>query len=234
MQFTSLHPLRRIAIGAVAVLAGTTVLAACSSSGSESGKSTSPSATGTHSSTASPAADTISGTVGNLVFVDAWVRQPARPEVAAGYLTIKNNGAEDDKLVKATADVATKVVPMDEVVKNGVGTMTDIPELVVPAHGSFVLSPGHAHLMLYTTGRTLKPGDQVKLTLTFEHAGTVTLTLPVRPRSASDVPMTHMTGGMSASTTGGMSGMPGMGSSSSSPGMASMTNMSEGASGPTG
>lgn len=204
MQSTSHHPYRRLALTGAAVIAGAALLAACSSSGSDDkpARSTSPASTASQS----PAAG--SGTVGELTFADGWVRQPANPEMAAAYLTIKNNGAADDQLVSVTSDVTTKVVPMDEVTKNGVGGMVDMPKLVVPSKGSFVLSPGHAHLMLYITkGTTLAPGDQVKLTLTFTHNGSVTLTLPVKPRSATDQPMTHMTnmsGMASTSPTGPM------------------------------
>jgi copper(I)-binding protein len=53
---------------------------------------------------------------------------------------------------------------------------------VIPAHGRLVLSVGHGHVMIENVFGTLKPGDNVNMTLTFEKAGTININAPVRRR----------------------------------------------------
>ena len=57
--------------------------------------------------------------------------------------------------------------------------MTALPHVVVPAHGVFRFAEGHAHLMLQNPDEKLRQGDTVRMTITFAHAGTVRLVLPV-------------------------------------------------------
>jgi copper(I)-binding protein len=49
----------------------------------------------------------------------------------------------------------------------------------VPAGGETMLQRGGLHVMMMGLTRPLNQGDQIELTLTFEKAGDVTLTLPV-------------------------------------------------------
>jgi copper(I)-binding protein len=58
--------------------------------------------------------------------------------------------------------------------------MTDMMQVSIPAHGTVRFEPDHAHLMLEHPS-ALKAGDHVTMTLTFRHAGPVTVTLPVLP-----------------------------------------------------
>jgi copper(I)-binding protein len=117
---------------------------------------------------------------GSLVVTGGYIPAPASPDVAAAYLTITNNGDIADRLEKVTSSVTKMVMAMTETDTGGVGSMTDLPDVTIPAHGSMQFVPGHAHLMLEKP-EPLEAGDQVALTLTFAHAGTVQLTLPVIP-----------------------------------------------------
>ena len=51
--------------------------------------------------------------------------------------------------------------------------------LEIPAHGAVKLAPGGSHLMFLGLKHPLAKGDTVKATLTFEHAGQITVDLPV-------------------------------------------------------
>lgn len=187
------------AIVAVGVLTAA-VLASCSSSGHSGGnaRQSMPS-----TSLSSPGPALASTALGALIITGGYVPQPASPDVAAAYLTITNNGATADRLVKVTSSVTSTVMPMNENDSNGVGSMTDLTSITIPAHGSMQFTPDHAHFMLEKP-KPLEAGDEVTLTLTFAHAGTVDVTLPV-------VPLGEAPAGSSATPiTGSMSGMPGM------------------------
>jgi hypothetical protein len=56
-------------------------------------------------------------------------------------------------------------------------------ELRIPAHGQALLVPGHDHLMLEQTRQVFRVGQSVLVTLRFEKAGSITLSVPVVPLS---------------------------------------------------
>ncbi len=111
--------------------------------------------------------------LGALKIIDPWSRAtPAGAKVAAGYLVIKNEGAEPDRLISATAEVAGNVGIHEMATTNGVMTMRPVSGgLVIPAHGEVALKPGSYHLMLEDLKQPLKEGDSFKGALTFEKAG---------------------------------------------------------------
>ncbi|TQN43738.1 copper(I)-binding protein [Blastococcus colisei] len=181
-MFSRSHPiLSRLTLAAAFALIGP--IAGCGSGPPVGAPSTSspPSAT---TAPAGGAIEHVQATLGELSAGDGYVREPASPSVAAAYLTIVNNGDTDDRLIFVTSDVAAMVMPMTETSEDGVGTMTDLDEVVVPAHDAFRFRSGAAHLMLEPLKTAPAAGDTVTLTLTFERAGAVDIVLPVEPINA--------------------------------------------------
>ena len=117
---------------------------------------------------------------GDLTIENAWTRAtPKGSQVGAGYLTIRNDGAANDKLTGVTVDFAA--AQMHEMkMDKGVMQMRELTAgLEIPAHKSVTLAPGGTHLMFVGLKHPLTKGETVKATLTFEHAGQVTVELPV-------------------------------------------------------
>lgn len=112
--------------------------------------------------------------IGAIEIIHPWSRAtPGGAKVAAGYLVIKNDGAEPDRLVGATVEVAGSAVAHEMATTNGVMTMRPVTGgIVIPAHGEVALKPGSYHLMLEDLKQPLKEGESFKGTLTFEKAGT--------------------------------------------------------------
>jgi copper(I)-binding protein len=173
-------------VGFVALLVLGAGLAACSCGSRLAG--------GTSSTVSSTAADTAHASIGDLTLTGGYIPQPASPDVAAAYITITNNGTKPDTITKVTTSVTTNVMAMTETSSGGVGSMTDLPAVTIPAHRSVAFTPGHAHLMLQNPTQTLKKGDTVNMTITFATAGTVTLILPVVPVTGPAVSTGNMTG----------------------------------------
>lgn len=99
---------------------------------------------------------------------------------SAAYMVIRNTTSAADRLVKAQTDAA-KTVEIHTTVKEGdVMKMQPVAGVDIPANGQAKLEPGGFHVMLIGVMRDLKPGDKIKLTLTFEKAGEVQLDAPVR------------------------------------------------------
>jgi copper(I)-binding protein len=119
---------------------------------------------------------------GDLVITQAWSRAtPGGAKIAGGYLTIENKGGAPDRLIGGTGDVASKVEVHEMATKDGVMTMRPLDKGLVIEPGKTVkLAPGGYHLMLMDLKGPLKQGDKVPITLEFEKAGKVNLSLDVQ------------------------------------------------------
>src|SRR6266853_6341184 len=118
---------------------------------------------------------------GDLVITQAWSRAtPGGAKVAGGYLTIENKGSTPDRLIGGSADVADKVQVHEMATNNGVMTMRPLDKGLVIEPGKTVkLAPGGYHLMMLELKGALKQGDKLPVTLEFEKAGKVNLSLEV-------------------------------------------------------
>lgn len=113
---------------------------------------------------------------GNLEIVHPWSRAtPGGAKVAAGYVLIKNDGAQPDRLVSATGEIAGRTEIHEMAVDaSGVMTMRPLADgIEIPAGGEAELKPGGFHIMFLDLKRGVKEGERFKGTLTFETAGAV-------------------------------------------------------------
>src|SRR5882757_8140711 len=119
---------------------------------------------------------------GDLVITQAWSRAtPGGAKVAGGYLTIENKGTAADRLIGGSVDVAARVEVHEMAMNNGVMTMRQLDSGLAIEPGKTVkLAPGGYHLMMLDIKSPLKQGDKVPVTLEFEKAGKVTLSLDVQ------------------------------------------------------
>ena len=83
-------------------------------------------------------------------------------------MTLANVGTEDLKLVSIESDAFDKVEVHEMVVVDGLMTMREVANMVVPANGQVQMQPGGKHLMLIGPQQHLKNGQKVDLTLIFE------------------------------------------------------------------
>jgi copper(I)-binding protein len=118
---------------------------------------------------------------GDITIDKAWARAtPKGADIGAGYLVVHNNGAAPDTLTGGAADFAN--VEIHEMkVENGVMKMAPLTSgLNIPAHGAIRLAPGGYHLMFTHLTKPLVKGEAVTATLTFAHAGPVTVQFPIQ------------------------------------------------------
>ena len=113
---------------------------------------------------------------GQITIGHPWSRAtPAGAKVAAGYLTLKNEGSEPDRLVGASAAIAGKG-EIHEMKVDAAGVMTMRPVeggVALPPGAEVALEPGGFHLMFMDLKAPAVQGQKFKGTLTFEKAGTV-------------------------------------------------------------
>jgi periplasmic copper chaperone A len=126
-----------------------------------------------------------------------WSRAtPAGASTGAVYLTVTNKSHDADRLLGASSDVADKSQIHEMKVVNGIMEMREVSGgLRVPAGGSIELKPGSYHVMLIGLKKPFKAGETIPLTLDFEKAGKISITVPIRAMGAGhdDMPgMGHM------------------------------------------
>jgi hypothetical protein len=122
-----------------------------------------------------------------IAVVDPWARAtPKGAKVGAAYMELRATAGAGDRLVSASVApaVAGAVELHNHIMDGGVARMRRVEAIDVPAGGGVALKPGGYHVMLMDLKAPLSAGDTVRLTLTFEKAGTVTVDAPVRPMGA--------------------------------------------------
>ncbi|MCW1918464.1 copper uptake system-associated protein [Rhodobacter sp. KR11] len=99
----------------------------------------------------------------------------------AAYFQVTNHAQADDRLISASSpDVGMVMIMTNSADENGVMKMTDLPDgIVLPGEASHDLAPGGDHVMLMQPKHPVKDGETISVTLVFEHAGAVTVTIPV-------------------------------------------------------
>jgi len=109
---------------------------------------------------------------------------PPGAKSGGAFFVVENAGKTPDKLIRAASPVAGAVELHQMAMDGGIMTMRAMTAMDVPAAGKLELSPGGYHVMLLDLKQPLKVGDKVPLTLTFEKAGSVDITVVVEPMGA--------------------------------------------------
>jgi periplasmic copper chaperone A len=119
--------------------------------------------------------------IGGITIREAWARASmGQTGTSAVYMTLASNGQGDRLLVAAASPDAGRAELHTSIMEDGVAKMRPLAAIEVAPGEPTVLEPGGPHIMLIGLGRKLMEGDTLPLSLTFEHAGTVELQVPVR------------------------------------------------------
>ena len=103
-----------------------------------------------------------------------WMRAtPPGASVAAGYMTVRNQSANADRLVGASSPAAARVETHVNIKDGDILRMRETKAPEISPKGKLELKPGGAHLMLIDLKQPLKEGDTVQVTLKFEKAGEI-------------------------------------------------------------
>ena len=101
-------------------------------------------------------------------------------KVGGGFLTIKNSGGADDRLVAVESPVAGRVEIHEMAMENDVMKMRKLDDgVVIPAGETVELKAGGLHLMFMQVSKPFAEGETVPVTLVFEKAGKVDAKLAV-------------------------------------------------------
>jgi copper(I)-binding protein len=122
---------------------------------------------------------------GDIQIRHPWARAtPPGAKVGAGYLEIRNNGSQPDRLLSASTSVAKRVEMHVTEHAAEVAKMRQLRAFEIPARERLALSPGGAHLMLVDIARPLQKGERISMTLRFERAGEMEVQFEVQEMGA--------------------------------------------------
>lgn len=119
------------------------------------------------------------GGAAGIAATDVWARAAVTGNSAA-YMTLRNQSAVADRLVKAESDAAGVVELHKSTMEGGMMKMAPVDGIALPAQGQAELKPGGLHVMLIGLKRELKAGEKLKLKLYFEKAGVQEVNAEVR------------------------------------------------------
>jgi copper(I)-binding protein len=104
-----------------------------------------------------------------------WTRAAPQGGVGGAFMTLRNTGTTEDRLLAVTSPLAG-TVELHETRRDGdVMRMRPVDTIPLPAGAAVALAPGGLHVMLIGLQKPLAAGERVPLTLRFERAGAVTV-----------------------------------------------------------
>jgi periplasmic copper chaperone A len=138
----------------------------------------------------SGAAGALDYKVGALEIENPWSRAvPKGAKVAAGYMKIKNTGAEPDRLMGGATPVAGRFEIHEMSMDNGVMKMRPLSSGLEIKPGETVeLKPSSFHIMMMDLKQPIQKGKPFKVSLRFEKAGEVDVDFAVEAVGATAAP----------------------------------------------
>ncbi len=96
------------------------------------------------------------------------------------YLTIKNEGATADRLLRASSAVCDTVELHTTIIQDEKMMMKPLDGMEIPAGKQVAFKPRSDHIMLIGLNRSLRSESQFELELQFEKSGAMAVTSTVR------------------------------------------------------
>ena len=121
--------------------------------------------------------------VGDIKIGHPYARATVASQPGGAFLKLENAGA-DDRLLSAQTERASRAELHTMAMEGNVMRMRQVDAIDVPSGKTVELKPGGLHLMLFGLKAPLKSGDKFPLTLRFEKAGEVTVTVNVEAAGA--------------------------------------------------
>ncbi|MBC06711.1 copper chaperone PCu(A)C [Thalassospira sp.] len=111
---------------------------------------------------------------------DAWAKaSKGMVRNGAAFFDVINSG-DADRIVGVRSDLADRTELHTHIMENNVMKMREVQGGVeVPMHGSVHFKPGSYHVMFIGLNKALEEGQKIDITLEFEKAGDIPVTIDV-------------------------------------------------------
>ena len=121
---------------------------------------------------------------GGIEVGQPWTREASAGANGVGYMTLRNRGAQPDRLLSASTAAARAVELHTHIREGDVMRMRPVTDIPIPAGGTVMLQPSGLHLMLVGLAEPLRRDAEIHVTLRFERAGEVRVMLSVQAAGA--------------------------------------------------
>jgi len=112
---------------------------------------------------------------------DAWaLALPPVSQTGAAYLTLVNDGAETQRLVSASGEIADRVEIHNHVMDGGVMKMRPVEHVEVEPGSKITFEPGGLHVMLIGLREPLVAGESFVIDLQFDDGGSLKTEVSIR------------------------------------------------------
>jgi periplasmic copper chaperone A len=98
----------------------------------------------------------------------------------AGFLSIRNNGSQEDTLMSVGAEGIDSITIHSTERDGGLARMVYQPTLPIPRKSVITMRSGEIHLMITGFEREYRVGDSCRLVATFAKAGAIPVTAVVK------------------------------------------------------
>ncbi len=104
---------------------------------------------------------------------------PPGAKSGGAFFVVENASLVPDKLIGVASPAAASAEMHQMAMDGGVMKMRAVSMLEIPPGGRLELKPGGYHLMLLDLKQPMRIGDKVPLTLTFQNAGSIVVSVEV-------------------------------------------------------
>jgi len=125
--------------------------------------------------------------VDHISVKDSYVRaMPEGQKTTAAYMKVENDSDKAIHLVGVSSPLAESAQLHEVVTTKGVEKMKEVKSITLAPKEFTTLDPGSYHIMLLGLKETLKPGQLVPVTLTFDDKKSMVVEMPVRDIRSED------------------------------------------------
>jgi periplasmic copper chaperone A len=117
----------------------------------------------------------------SLKVLQAWVWQTPGTDMAAAYLTLRNEGTEPVDIVGMHSPIARRIMIHETKLEGGMSRMRPVGVLHVLPGQTVKLEPGGLHVMVEGLTQPLKIGQSVILVVELSDGSSVRASAQVRP-----------------------------------------------------
>ena len=104
---------------------------------------------------------------------------PPGARSGGAFFVVQNASATPDKLISVASPAAGSAEIHQMAMDGGVMKMRAVTAVDIPSGGTLELKPGGYHVMLLDLKQPLRAGDKVPMTLTFQNAGSILVSVDV-------------------------------------------------------
>ena len=118
-----------------------------------------------------------------IIVSDPWIAEaPPNAKVMAAYMRIDNHSAQARRLLAIKNDYGLQVALHRSIERGGIVIMKPVNDIMLPANGHLLLTPGGYHAMIHAPARDYRQGNHLQMSLQFADGTMIRIVAEVKRR----------------------------------------------------